>query len=54
MSGKFTPKAESALNASLPLAEELGALYIGTEHILLSLAKTQGCGASLLLLKFGE
>ena len=53
MSGKFTPKAESALNASLPLAEELGALYIGTEHILLSLAKTQGCGASLLLLKFG-
>lgn len=53
MSGKFTPKAELALNASLPLAEELGALYIGTEHILLSLAKTQGCGASLLLLKFG-
>lgn len=53
MSEKFTPKAEIALNSSLPIAEELGALYIGTEHILLSLAKTQGCGASLLLLKFG-
>ena len=49
MSEKFTAKAEIALNASLPIAEELGALYVGTEHILLSLSATQECGAALLL-----
>ena len=37
-SGKFTGKAQSALNRSMKYAGELGHTYIGTEHLLLGLA----------------
>ena len=46
---RFTQKAELALNNSLDTAEKLGASYIGTEHLLLSLIETKGSIASKIL-----
>jgi len=37
MSSRFTAKAQSALDASLSFAREMGHTYIGTEHLLLGL-----------------
>ena len=51
MSNKFTEKAEKALNDAAKLAEMLGHTYIGTEHILLSIAKVEGSVASGILRK---
>ncbi len=51
MSNKFTEKAEQALNDAAKLAEMLGHTYIGTEHILLSIAKVEGSVASGILSK---
>ncbi len=48
-SERFTQKAELALNGSLDYAEKMGASYIGTEHILLSLMETKGSIASKIL-----
>ena len=50
---RFTQKAELALNNSLDCAEKLGASYIGTEHILLSLIETKGSIASKILCDMG-
>ena len=51
MSNNFTAKAENALNRAVTLAEEYGHTYIGTEHVLLSLADDETCCASILLKK---
>ena len=51
MSNNFTAKAEKALNRSVKLAEELGHTYVGTEHVLLSLAEDDTCCASILMKK---
>lgn len=51
MSSKFTEKAESVLNRSVTLAEEFGHTYIGTEHLLLSLATESGTYAAVILAK---
>ena len=53
MSNRFTEKAEKALNSAVTIAEELGHTYIGSEHILLSLAKDSNSSASIALLKNG-
>lgn len=51
MSNNFTQKAENALNRAVKIAEECGHTYIGTEHILLSLAEDETCCAAILLKK---
>ena len=51
MSDRFTEKAESALNRSVKIAERLGHTYIGSEHLLLSLAEDELCCAALILQK---
>lgn len=53
MSNKFTEKAEKALNNAIPLAQALGHTYIGTEHILLALAKEKMSLAGVFLQKQG-
>jgi hypothetical protein len=45
----FTPKAALALGATLEVALELGHNYIGTEHLLLALAKGEGSVARTIL-----
>lgn len=49
MNNKFTDKAEKALNGAVGVAESFGHTYIGTEHILLSLALEKLSCASVLL-----
>lgn len=53
MSNRFTEKAERALNNAIKHAENLGHTYIGSEHILLSLADEGQSTAALILLKNG-
>jgi len=52
MSNRFTEKAEHALNSAIKLAEYLGHTYIGSEHILLSLAKEKESTAEAILTKY--
>ncbi len=53
MAGKFTDKAEDALNLSMKAAEKMGSSYIGSEHLLLSLAIDKSCCAHLILSRIG-
>lgn len=53
MSNRFTEKAERALNGAVKCAEAFGHTYIGSEHILLSLADTQDSVGAILLAKHG-
>lgn len=53
MGNRFTEKAEVALNNAVREAEALGHTYIGSEHILLSLANVKESTATLLLEKNG-
>ena len=53
MSDRFTEKAENALNRSVKIAEKFGHTYIGSEHLLLSLAEDELCCAALILKKSG-
>ena len=53
MSDRFTEKAEKALSRSVKTAEKLGHTYIGSEHILLSLAEDETSCAALILKKNG-
>ncbi len=53
MNSKFTEKAEKALNAAVSVAEEFGHTYIGTEHVLLSLAREELSCAAVILRKNG-
>ena len=52
MNNNFTAKAENALNRAVKLAEEFGHTYIGTEHVLLSVAEDETCCASIMMKKF--
>jgi len=45
----FTEKANTALNHAVQIAEDLGHTYIGSEHILIGLAKEGGTIASKVL-----
>lgn len=49
----FTVKANDALNLAITSAEQMGHTYIGSEHILLGLAKVADSVASALLIKNG-
>ncbi len=49
MAVKFTPKAQSILSKINSVSQELGHSYIGSEHLLLGIIKTQGCIASEIL-----
>ena len=53
MTNRFTVKAQNVLNNSLRLARELGHTYIGSEHLLLSLASEASSVAARLLEKRG-
>ncbi len=52
MSNRFTEKAEKALNNAVKTAEEFGHTYIGSEHILLSLARAAESAAAIILNKY--
>ena len=45
----FTERANVALNNAVQTAEDLGHTYIGSEHILIGLAKDSGTIASTVL-----
>jgi ATP-dependent Clp protease ATP-binding subunit ClpC len=49
----FTPRAKKVLEYSLREARSLGSNYIGTEHILLGIARENEGVASRILLQFG-
>ena len=49
----FTAKANEALNHAINSASLLGHTYIGSEHILLGLAKVGGGVAYEILSKYG-
>lgn len=49
MTGRFTQKAQNALNAALNAARSLGHTYIGSEHILLGIAADRENAASRIL-----
>ena len=49
MANKFTQKAENTISSSLSLARELGHSYIGTEHLLVSLASEKDSISSRIL-----
>ena len=49
MTGRFTQKAQNALNAALSAARSLGHTYIGSEHILLGIAAERENAASRIL-----
>ena len=49
MTGRFTQKAQNALNAALNAARSLGHTYIGSEHILLGISSDRDNAASRLL-----
>ena len=53
MTNRFTQKAQNALNNSLRIAAELGHTYIGSEHLLLALAKEEGAASAGVLQKAG-
>ena len=53
MNNRFTGKAQNALNNSLRFARALGHTYIGSEHLLLSLAAEGDSVAAKLLAKHG-
>ncbi|MBQ4071783.1 MAG: ATP-dependent Clp protease ATP-binding subunit [Clostridia bacterium] len=52
MSNRFTDKAERALNSAVKCAESFGHSYIGSEHILLSLAEVNDSVASVVMAKY--
>lgn len=45
----FTPKTTAVLNGALAAAVEMGHSYIGTEHLLLGLARGEGIAADILV-----
>ena len=50
---RFTRKGREVIRNAVQLAGTFGHTYIGTEHILLSLAKNESCAACTILLKYG-
>lgn len=53
MSNKFTESAEKALNNALSLAEKFGHTYIGSEHLLLSIAEGKDLRCAEMLSRYG-
>ena len=49
MKSKFTGKSEECIREAIKTAERLGHNYVGTEHLLLALAKDELSGASIIL-----
>ena len=50
---RLTRKAQKSLNDAMKYASELGHTYIGSEHVLLSLAREEQSTASIILIKYG-
>lgn len=50
---RYTKKAETALKNARTQAKELGQEYVGTEHLLLGLLRTEKCVAAELLEQYG-
>ena len=50
---KFTPQAEESLRLSQEAAGELGHGYVGTEHLLLGMMRTEHCTAQAVLTEAG-
>ena len=49
MKSKFTGKSEECIREAIKTAERLGHNYVGTEHLLLALAKDELSGTSIIL-----
>ncbi len=49
MNNKFTPNAEQVLAEAYKLSEQMGQGYIGTEHLLIALAKIEGVAKEILV-----
>ena len=52
-SPSFSPDAKAALLAAYEESRELGASYVGPEHVLLALARDEETEAGELLQRFG-
>ena len=53
MSKEYTEKAQQALKLARKTARTLKLNYVGTEHLLMGLIKTEGCVASRILIDNG-
>ncbi len=53
MMGRFTEKAQTAINRSKEIAKEIGHAYVGTEHLLLGLLDVTDGVASMVLMNQG-
>jgi len=53
MMGRFTEKAQTAINSAKEISRELGHFYVGTEHLLLGLLKETEGVASMVLMNQG-
>ena len=50
---RFSPRAQHALNEALASAQRAGHSYVGSEHLLLSLAREKGSSAADALRRAG-
>ena len=51
MKSRFTEKSENVLKRAVALAEDFGHTYVGTEHLLLSIAGEEGTYSGVILAK---
>lgn len=49
----FTPRSKNILETSVAFARQMGQQLVGTEHVLLSIAREGSCSATLLLSRAG-
>lgn len=49
----FTPRSKNILETSVAFARQMGQLLVGTEHVLLAIAREGSCSATLLLSRAG-
>ena len=53
MNREYTEKAQNALKQAKKTARSLKLNYVGTEHLLMGLIRTEGCVASRILIDNG-
>lgn len=51
--GDFTPRSKNILETSVAFARQMGQQLVGTEHVLLAIAREGSCSATLLLSRAG-
>ena len=49
----FTPRSKNILETSVAFARQMGQQLVGTEHVLLAIAREGSCSATLLLSRAG-